>query len=53
MIAERRAAETKETQDDLFSNLLAANEEEEGLQKLSDDELVGESWWYMSPTCLT
>ena len=41
MIAQRRAAITKEERDDLFSNLLAANDEEEGEQKLSDEELIG------------
>lgn len=43
MIVQRRAPSTKEERDDLFSNLLAANDEEEGEQKLSDEELIGAS----------
>lgn len=53
MIAQRRAAITKEERDDLFSNLLAANDEEEGEQKLSDEELIGASQFWSFCTHLT
>lgn len=53
MIVQRRAASMKEERDDLFSNLLAANDEEEGEQKLSDEELIGASQFWSFWTYLT